>query len=205
MTRAQMINARLRRLPTWPLYLTGALVPVWLFWLAVSGGLGVDPVKGLEHRLGEYGLIVLIAGLTITPLRRLSGVSLLKFRRAFGLVGFFLIALHLTTWLFLDVQIPAQIWADIVKRPYITIGMAAFALLIPLALTSTNGAIRRLGASGWRRLHLLVYPAVLLGGVHFVMIGKTWSPKALTYLVVIAILLVLRARNPLRRATSLRA
>lgn len=195
MPGAQKINGLLRRVPTWPLYVAGIAVPAWLVWLAGIGGLGVDPVKGLEHRLGELGLQVLIAGLAVTPIRSLTGVSLLKFRRVLGLVGFFFITLHFLTWLVLDVQLVGQIWADIVKRPYVTVGMAGFALLIPLAATSWNGAIRRIGAEGWRRLHRLVYPAVLLGGIHYVMLGKTWSPKALSYLAIILILLLLRARG----------
>lgn len=201
MARAQHINAALRRFPTWPLYVAGALIPVWLIWLGATGGLGVEPIKALEHELGELGLKVLIAGLAVTPLRRFTGVNLLKFRRALGLVGFFLIACHLAVWLVLDVGILSQIWTDILKRPYITIGMAGFALMIPLAATSWNGAIRRMGAQAWNRLHLLVYPAVLLGGVHFVMIGKTWSPDALVHLGAIAALLALRVKRR-RRAVG---
>lgn len=195
------MNAKLRHVPTWLLYLLAVLPPVWLFWLAVSGDLGLDPVKALEHRMGELGLQVLIAGLAVTPLRRFTGLSLIRFRRAIGLIGFFYILLHLLVWLVLDVQILAQIWTDILKRPYITIGMTGFVLMVPLAATSNNWSLRKMGAGAWRRLHRLVYGAVLLGGVHFVMLGKTWDPQAVAYLVVIALLLGLRLRfkpRPLR-------
>jgi len=113
---------------------------------------------------------VLAAGLLVTPLRRFAGLSLLRFRRMLGLIAFYYICAHLLTWLLLDVRNPSAIWADIVKRPYITIGMIGFLALVPLAVTSNNASIRKLGALGWRRLHMLVYPAVILGAVHFVML-----------------------------------
>lgn len=199
MAGAQAINGALRRLPTWPLYLLGALPPLWFLWLGATGGLGPEPIKELEHRLGELGLQALIAALAVTPLRRFTGISLLKFRRAIGLLAFYYIACHLLVWLVLDVQIPAQIWADIVKRPYITIGMAGFLLLVPLALTSTDRALRRLGALRWRRLHMLAYPATVLGAVHFVMLVKGWQVEPLVYLAVILALLAARIRFPRAR------
>ncbi|WP_066704512.1 protein-methionine-sulfoxide reductase heme-binding subunit MsrQ [Celeribacter ethanolicus] len=185
------LNRFARRIPTWPLYLGALIPPAWYFYAGVSGQLGVDPVKAMEHKIGLLGLQVLIASLCITPLRRYAGLNLIKFRRALGLIAFFYIVLHLLVWIVLDVQIPSQIIADIYKRPYITIGMAAFVLMIPLAATSYNAAIRRLGRN-WRRLHWLVYPAVVLGGVHFVMLRKGWQLEPLLYLGGIALLLVLR-------------
>jgi methionine sulfoxide reductase heme-binding subunit len=148
------INTALRRIPAWVIYAMAPLPVVWLVWQGFIGGLGVEPIRALEHELGEIGLQLLLAGLCVTPLRRYLGLNLLKFRRALGLVAFFYITLHLLVWLVLDVQIPAQIWADIVKRPYITVGMLAFVLMVPLALTSNNASVRRLGAR-WRRLHWL--------------------------------------------------
>lgn len=189
---AQNVNGTLRRVPTWPLYALGAVVPGILLYMAATGALGIDPVKGLEHELGELGLQVLIAGLMISPLRRFTGVSLLKFRRALGLVGFFWVFLHLLTWLVLDVQIPSQVWADILKRPYITVGMLGFVLLVPLAATSWNGAVRRMGAKAWQMLHKLTYPAVLLGAVHFVMVQKVWESEPLVYSAIVVLLLLLR-------------
>ncbi|ATG48154.1 sulfoxide reductase heme-binding subunit YedZ [Celeribacter ethanolicus] len=192
------LNRFARRIPTWPLYLGALIPPAWYFYAGVSGQLGVDPVKAMEHKIGLLGLQVLIASLCITPLRRYAGLNLIKFRRALGLIAFFYIVLHLLVWIVLDVQIPSQIIADIYKRPYITIGMAAFVLMIPLAATSYNAAIRRLGRN-WRRLHWLVYPAVVLGGVHFVMLRKGWQLEPLLYLGGIALLLVLRLPSAARK------
>jgi len=196
----QGINDALRRLPVWPLYVVGALPPVWFFYLGLTGGLGVEPIKEFEHRLGEIGLQALIAALAVTPLRRFTGISLLRFRRAIGLIAFYYISCHLLVWLVLDVQDPARVWADIVKRPYITIGMVAFVLLVPLALTSNNAAVRRLGAKTWRRVHWLAYPATVLGAVHFVMLVKGWQIEPLVYLSLILGLLAVRAVPTRRRA-----
>ena len=201
-TVVQSLNGTLRRLPTWPVYAVGLLIPVWFLYLGLTGGLGVEPIKELEHRLGELGLQMLIATLAVTPIRRFTGIALIKFRRALGLLTFYYIVLHLLVWLVLDVQILAQIWADIVKRPYITIGMAGMLCLIPLAATSTDSAIRRLGAVRWRRLHQLSYLAAILGAVHFVMLTKTWQLEPLLYLGAILALLVARVRLPRRSGTA---
>lgn len=192
------LNRTARRLPTWVVYLLGALPGPWLVWQAATGGLGVEPIKALEHALGLYGLQFLIAGLAITPLRRLTGLALIRFRRALGLLAFYYVTLHLLVWLVLDVQVLAQIWADIVKRPYITVGMAGFLLLLPLAVTSNNRSIRALGAR-WRQLHKLVYPAVLLGAVHFVMLRKGLQIEPLIYLGLVVGLLALRLPTNARR------
>ncbi|MEL6168886.1 MAG: protein-methionine-sulfoxide reductase heme-binding subunit MsrQ [Pseudomonadota bacterium] len=188
------INGWARRLPSWPLYLLAALPVVWVFWAGATGGLGVEPIKEIEHRLGLWGFQVLIASLCITPLRTHAGINLIKFRRAIGLVAFFYILAHLLVWLILDVQILSQIWKDILKRPYITIGMAGFLLLVPLALTSSDWSIRKLGGAAWRRLHKLVYPAVLLGGLHYLMLVKGWQLQPIIYLCVVVALLALRLR-----------
>lgn len=197
MPLADTLNGALRRLPIWPLYVLGALPPVWWFWLGLSGGLGVEPIKGLEHKVGLLALQMVIIGLAVTPLRRFTGVSLIRFRRALGLIAFYYISVHLAVWLLLDVADVGRVWADIAKRPYITIGMASFLLLLPLALTSNNRAVRRLGAR-WRQLHKLVYPAAALGAVHFIMLRRTWELEPLLYLGAIALLLVLRLKLPLR-------
>lgn len=191
MTAVDRINAFARRVPTWGLYILYLLPVPWLLYLAQTGGLGREPIKALEHELGEIALQLLIIGLTITPLRRYLGINLLKFRRMFGLLAFIYVSLHLLVWLVLDVGILSQIWADILKRPYITIGMAGFALLIPLAVTSNNWSVRQLG-SGWRKLHRLSYAAVLLGGVHYMMLTKTWALEPVIYMAVILGLLALR-------------
>lgn len=191
------VNTALRRVPVGPLYLVfGAMPAAWLFWQGLTGGLGIDPIKALEHEYGRLGLYFLIAALGVTPLRRLTGVNLLRFRRMLGLVAFAYICAHLLVWLVLDVQIATQIWADIVKRPYITVGMAGFMLLVPLAVTSNNWSVKRLGALTWRRLHRLAYPATLLGVVHFWMQSKGFQVEPLVYLGGVVILLLLRARTP---------
>lgn len=159
----------------------------------------MEPIKALEHELGELALKFLVAGLAVTPLRRFTGINLLKFRRAIGLIAFYYVSCHLLVWLVLDVQLPSQIWADIVKRPYITVGMAAFVLLIPLAATSNTLSLRRMGPVAWRRLHKLVYPAVILGAVHYLMLMKGFQIEPLIYLVLILGLLLARLPKQTRR------
>jgi len=187
------INTALRRIPTWPVYALGLAPIPWLFWLGLSGWLGPEPIEALEHRYGMLGLQFLIAGLCVTPLRRLASINAVKFRRALGLVAFAFIAAHLAVWAVLDVRAVAAVWADIVKRPYITVGMAGFACLVPLAITSTDAAVRRMGAAAWRRLHRLTYVAVGLGAVHYVMQAKGLQVEPLVYLGIVAALLGWRA------------
>lgn len=202
----QTLNQILRRVPVWAVYLLGSLPAPWLFYQGLTGGLGVDPIEALEHRYGELALQLLIGVLAVSPLRRFVGLNLLKFRRALGVLTFGYVSLHLLVWLVLDVQVPGQIWADIVKRPYITVGMAAFVLMLPLALTSNNLSVRRLGAH-WRSLQRLVFPAAILGGLHYVMLVKGFQIEPLIYLSVIVGLLLLRLQLPnvlswFRRADS---
>jgi sulfoxide reductase heme-binding subunit YedZ len=188
---AERVNSAVRRVPVWLIYGMGLLPAPWFLYLGLTGGLGVEPIKALEHELGLVALQLLIAGLCVTPLRRFAGINLLRFRRAIGVLAFTYVALHLLVWLVLDVQAPARIWADIVKRPYITIGMIGFLLLLPLALTSNNWSVRRLGPR-WRQLHKLTYIAVFLGAVHFVMLRKGFQIEPLAYLAAILFLLALR-------------
>lgn len=191
MSISAKINGPVRAVPTWPIYIGSLAYAGWLLWLGIDGRLGPNPVEALEHALGEAGLYVLIAGLAITPLRRLTGINLLKFRRAVGLCGFFFVTLHLLIWAVLDVQALDRVWADILKRPYITVGMVAFVLMIPLALTSNYWSVRRMGAS-WRTLHKLTYVAVLLGGVHYLMLVKGWQMRPMVFVAIILALLLLR-------------
>lgn len=188
------LNASARKLPAWGMYLLCALPVPWLFYLGTTGGLGVEPIKELEHRLGEIALQLLIAGLAINPLRRQLGLNLLKFRRAIGIMAFVYVALHLLVWLVLDVQLIGQIWADILKRPYITVGMAAFVLMVPLVATSNNWSVRKLGPT-WRMLHKLSYAAALLGGLHFVMLSKGFQLEPLLYMGSIVGLLLMRLKG----------
>ncbi len=185
------LNTAARRIPVWLIYVVGLLPAPWFLYLGLTGGLGVEPIKALEHALGMQALQLLIAGLVVTPLRRFAGINLIRFRRAIGVLAFTYVALHLLVWLVLDVQAMARVWADIVKRPYITIGMIGFVLMLPLVLTSNNRAVRLLGPL-WRQLHKLTYIVVLLGGVHFVMLRKGFQLEPLLYLAVILLLLALR-------------
>ncbi len=185
------INGFFRWLPTWVVYTLYMLPAPWFFYLAATGQMGIEPITALEHEYGEIALQLLIIGLAITPLRRFAGINLLKFRRAVGLVAFFYVVLHLGVWAFLDVQALDRVWADIVKRPYITIGMVGFLVMIPLALTSNNRAVRQLGPR-WRSLHKATYGVAVLGAVHFVMVAKGLQLEPLLYLAVILGLLGLR-------------
>jgi len=196
------VNLLLRRIPVWAVYVLGALPAPWLFYQGLTGGLGVEPIKALEHEYGELALQLLILGLAITPLRRYTGLNLLKFRRAIGLLTFFYVTCHLLVWLVLDVQILAQIWADIVKRPYITIGMVGFVLMLPLALTSNNWSLRKLGPK-WRLLHRATYVIAVLGAVHFVMLVKGFQIEPLLYLATVLMLLALRYKPRRRRRAGL--
>lgn len=195
------INGAARRVPVWALWFVGLAPAGWFFYLGLTGGLGAEPINALEHELGAVALKLVVAGLAITPLRRHLGVNLLRFRRAIGLLAFAYVSLHLAVWLLLDVQDAARIWADIVKRPYVTIGFAAFLLMIPLAATSNDLSLRRLGPR-WRRLHRLVYPIAVLAAVHFIWLSKGFQLEPLIYLAAILGLLALRLRLPrgVRRA-----
>jgi sulfoxide reductase heme-binding subunit YedZ len=175
------------------IYIAGVLPAIWYFSLGIADKLGADPQNALERALGLWALRFLILSLAITPLRRLGGPNLIRYRRAVGLLAFYYAALHLTVYMVLDQGLDlAAIWADIVKRPYITVGMLAFTTLIPLAVTSNSPTIRRLGGSAWQRLHRLVYVAAVAAALHFVMLVKAWPPEPLIYAALVAILLVFR-------------
>lgn len=196
------LNRLARRLPTWAVYLAGALPFAWLVWLAMTGGLGPDLVKTMERSLGEWALRFLLASLAISPLRR-AGLNLLKFRRALGLLAFGYAALHFAIWIWPDMGLRwAQITGDIVKRPYILLGFLALLALLPLAATSTNGAIRRMGAPAWNRLHRLAYPALALAALHQVILARVWSLDVIHYALLATVLLALRLRPSGRRSAQ---
>ena len=202
MTVARTLNAGIGRVPPWALYIVSVIPPAWFLYLGLTGGLGVEPIKELEHRLGELALQVFLVTLAVRPLRDWTGINLLKLRRAMGLITFFYVALHLLVWLALDVGIWSEIWADIVKRPYITVGMAAFVLMIPLAVTSNNLSLRKMGPKRWRAWHKLTYPAAVLGALHYVMLAKGFQIEPLVYLGITLLLLVARFRLPRRIAVA---
>lgn len=187
------ITGLARRVPTWPVYMLGMAPGVWVIWQTVIVGAHIDPVKVLEHRFGLLSLQFLLGSLTITPLLRLARVNLLKFRKALGLLAFGYLVLHFLVWLMLDLQLRwGTVGAELVKRPYLTLGMLGLLLLVPLAATSWQGAIRGLGVRAWGRLHRLVYAAILLGAVHFVMQERVWTFESLAYLSATALIVGVR-------------
>jgi len=189
---ARSIEGALRGVPLWLVYLAGFGPALWLWYLGLTGGLGAEPIRALERELGEIGLQILLATLAISPIRRFLGLNLIRFRRALGLLAFYYILQHLGVWLVLDVGDPGQIWADIVKRPYITVGMLGFAAMLPLALTSSDRAVRRLGPVRWRKLQRLSYVVVIAGVTHYILLVKGWPPEPLLSAAVAVALLVLR-------------
>jgi len=195
-------NQALRRIPAWTIYVAGAAWAAWLFYQGLTGALGPEPINALERAYGLVGLKLLIAGLAITPMRRYLGLNLIKFRRAIGVTTFFYIVAHFTVWAVLDVQTLARVWADIVKRPYITIGMSAFLLMTPLAITSNNLSLRKMGGAAWRRLHKLVYLIAVLGAVHYIWLVKGWPLTPFVYLSIILVLLAMRLRFDVRRMVA---
>lgn len=187
----ETLNTGVRRIPNVFVYVVGILPAGWFLYLGLIGQLGAEPIKALEHELGKFALQLLILGLCITPLRRHLQVNAIKLRRPIGVLAFVYVALHLLVWLVLDVQIVSQIWEDIVKRPYITVGMAGFVLMVPLALTSNNWSVRALGPR-WRSLHKVTYAVAILGGLHFIMLSKGLQLEPLVYMIAILGLLALR-------------
>jgi len=177
-----------------PLVFLLCLTPLaWLVWDTLQNDLGTDPVAQLEHRTGLWALRLLLATLAITPLRRVSGWNkAVRYRRMLGLFAFFYVTVHLAVYLFVDL---GGYWADIfeqiAKKPYITVGFAAWLLLIPLAVTSTQKMMRRLGRR-WGQLHKLVYATALLGVLHFLWLVKADKREPLAYIAVFALLMLWR-------------
>lgn len=180
----------------WLLYVVGFLPAAYGFWLGATGRLPGNPVKEFEHLLGLWALRFLVATLAITPLRDLFGINWIRYRRALGLLAFWYVLMHFLTYMVLDQYLNfSAILVDIARRPFTTIGMAAFVLLIPLALTSNNWSIRRLGPR-WVKLHKLVYIIAAAGALHFAMSVKVVGLEPWTYIVLVAALLLWRPVRP---------
>ena len=136
---------------------------------------------------------MIILTLLISPLRRWTGVSLLKFRRAIGLVSFYYICFHMLAWIALDQEFSfSNIVQEIIKRPFITVGMFGFLTLVPLAVASNNYSVRKLGALVWNKIHRLVYLAAAAGVIHYLLVVKSWPMEPIIYTLVVACLLAIR-------------
>jgi sulfoxide reductase heme-binding subunit YedZ len=173
-----------------------------------GAGLGANPIEAITHATGDWTLRLLLLTLTITPARKLLALpSLIRFRRMLGLFAFFYGSLHLMTYLWLDKFFNLhEMLADIAKRKFITIGLTAFVLLVPLAVTSTAGWIRRLGGRRWQALHRLIYASALAGVIHYLWLVKADTRKPLEYGAVLFLLLAYRLviwLRPVRNAGRL--
>jgi sulfoxide reductase heme-binding subunit YedZ len=157
----------------------------------LTDNLGPEPINELEEELGEFALKLLILGLAVSPLLHFTRINLVRFRRAIGVMAFAYVMAHFLVWFLLDLQSLSHIWTEIAKRPYVTVGMAGFIAMIPLALTSNDLSVRRLGRF-WRVLHRLTYLVAILAGLHFIMLSKGFDVEALAHMVVILAFLALR-------------
>lgn len=184
-----------------PLIFLLCLVPVAaLVWRGLAGELGANPVETITHETGTWALRLLLITLAVSPLKLITGRgAVLRYRRLLGLFAFFYALLHFTTYLWLDQHFAwGEVAADIVKRPYITVGFAALVLLVPLAATSTKAMVKRLGARRWLLLHKLVYLAALLACLHYLWLVKADIRGPVLYLAIFVILMALRS-GPVRR------
>jgi methionine sulfoxide reductase heme-binding subunit len=168
---------------------------------ALTGKLGANPVEFLQHATGDWTLRFLVFTLSITPLRKLLNLpELIRFRRMLGLFAFFYVCLHFLMYIGPDQSFNlAGMWQDIAKRRYVTVGFLGFVLLIPLAITSTAGWIRRLGGKRWQTLHRAVYVAAVCGVIHYYWLVKSDVRKPLFYGALVAILLLWRLGDWLRK------
>ncbi|HEX4998231.1 MAG TPA: protein-methionine-sulfoxide reductase heme-binding subunit MsrQ [Terriglobia bacterium] len=200
-----------------PIVLAIGLAPfVWLAWAflivletlppnTIIGDLGANPVEYVRNFTGEWTLRFLVLTLAMTPVRQITGWNgAIRFRRMFGLLAFFYSAVHFITYLGLDVVFDMEVlWKDVAKRPFITAGFISFVLMLPLALTSTKGWIRRLGGHRWQQLHWLVYPSAIAGVVHYYWKVKLDIRYPVMYAVAFGLLLGYRVvRKLMKRGSS---
>ena len=201
------------------LVFAAALVPfAHLIWRGFNGDLTADPLVEITNQTGLWTLRFVVITLAITPIRRMTGWNpIIRFRRMLGLFAFFYSMLHFLTYLVGDrfasldfpdgfvawstvVNLLASIWADVAKRPYITVGFIAFVSMIPLAATSTTGWIRRLGGRNWQRLHRLIYVTGIAGVVHYLWRVKADTLHPLIYAAIVGVLLGYRLAHSFRRS-----
>ena len=178
-----------------PVFLLCLLPALHLLWRGLHQDLGANPVEAITDTTGDWTLRFLVITLAITPVRKIANQPwLIRFRRMFGLFAFFYACLHFTTYIWLDQYFDLRsMLKDVAKRPFITAGLTAFVLLIPLALTSTTGWIRRLGGARWQKLHRLIYISGLAGAIHYYWKVKSDVREPVFYLVVVLLLLAFRA------------
>jgi sulfoxide reductase heme-binding subunit YedZ len=172
-----------------------SLVPLAVIvWRGLHNDLTANPIEYITHTTGDWTLRFLVLTLAITPLRKILHQPLLiRFRRMLGLFAFFYVCLHFSTWIGLDKFFNwPEMWKDVLKRPFITVGFAGFVLLIPLAVTSTAGWIRRLGGKKWQLLHRLVYITAILGVIHYYWLVKSDTRKPIEYAWIFGILFAWR-------------
>jgi sulfoxide reductase heme-binding subunit YedZ len=176
---------------------------VWLAWKGLNGELGANPIEKLIRQLGVWGLRLLLVGLAITPAARIfKQPRLVRFRRTVGLFAFSYIVLHLGSYIGVDLFFDfGQLWKDILKRPFITLGMAAFLMLIPLAVTSTNGWVIRMGRAAWQKLHWLIYLIVPLGVAHYYLLVKADHRPPVVYAAVFLVLMAWRIWDRVKRSS----
>jgi len=178
-----------------PVIFLACLAPLArLAWRGFHSSLGANPIEVITHSTGDWTLILILATLAITPLRRITRQYwLISLRRMIGLFAFFYGTLHFLTYIWLDKFFDLhEMFKDIAKRPFITIGFSAYLLLIPLALTSTAWSIRRLGGKNWQRLHRLIYLTGILGVIHYAWLVKADHRKPIEYGIILSILLLYR-------------
>jgi len=191
------------KIAVWVVALTPLARLLYGFWM---DDLTVNPIEYVTRELGETALRLLLASLALTPLRILFGISWpVTLRRLLGLLAFFYLCLHFAVWIVLDHFFDWRTMGDdIVKRPWITVGVTALLLLAPLAATSTTGMIKRLGGVAWRRLHRLVYVAAVLGVLHYIWLAKKVLIQPWVYAAVLAVLLGIRAGDAVRKLVKRR-
>lgn len=183
-----------------------ALIPLArLFWLGFNDNLTANPIEFIERSTGTWALIILLITLSMTPIRLITGIAWqIQLRRMMGLFMFFYACLHFMTYVWLDHWFDwSEITKHIIKHPYVLVGFSAFVLALPLAMTSTNGMMRRLGAL-WKQLHYMAYVVAILGVLHFWWLVKKDIREPLVYVVILLLLLGIRAYYKLKRQISLR-
>lgn len=200
MTQTRAINLVFK-----PLVFAACLIPFGvLVYNIANDDLGANPIETINRFTGDWTLRFLLITLAVTPVRKITGWHFLaRFRRMLGLYTFFYVCLHFLSWVWLDQFFQwDEIIKDVAKRPFITLGFASFLLLIPLAVTSTNGMVRRLGGRRWQQLHRLVYVIGIGGVVHFLWLVKSDLREPLIYAAILTLLLGYRVWNRARRAPA---